>query len=113
MDSFSVDRKRDRYHGREAWHDTGHSDQAQFQFCDTDNLVAIFCTPAGNRSDVHLNERVDPRLHLPAARAHLILVVQQLQENSNALIEVLQADHPHDIRRIVAVRIWTFLVSDD
>ena len=39
--------------------------------------------------------------------------MQQLQKDPNTLVEVLQADHPHDIRRIIAVRIWTFLVSDD
>ena len=81
------------HHGAEPWRKTGLCDEAELEFCETDDVVALLPVPAGDVEQVGL-----------------VVVLHQLDDHPDVVAVVLDRDHPHDVGRVLRVRVLAVLV---
>ena len=81
------------HHGAEPWRKTGLCDEAELELCETDDVVALLPVPAGDVEQVGL-----------------VVVLHQLDDHPDVVAVVLDRDHPHDVGRVLRVRVLAVLV---
>ena len=81
------------HHGAEPWSETGLCDEAELELCETDDVVALLPVPAGDVEQVGL-----------------VVVLHQLDDHPDVVAVVLDRDHPHDVGRVLRVRVLAVLV---
>ena len=81
------------HHGAESRSKTGLCDESKFELCEADHVVPLLPVPAGDVQQVGL-----------------VVVLHQLDDHADVVAVVLDRDHPHDVGRVLRVRVLAVLV---
>ena len=81
------------HHGAESRSKTGLGNESEFELGEADHVVPLLPVPAGDVQQVGL-----------------VVVLHQLDDHADVVAVVLDRDHPHDVGRVLCVRVLAVLV---
>jgi hypothetical protein len=106
-------REQVRHHRGEPWCQARLRDEPQFQLGQADHVVALFPVPRRNVEQVRLPGTNSNTFHQHPPVTHLVVVLHQLDDDSDVVAVVLDGDDSHDVGRVFGVRVLAVLVRQD